>query len=442
MERLLKLVPMSKDGAQVRREILQALEPWQGRPKSLKACIERYFERIDSRLVSRIENSVQELPVMDSSVQAVVCMPVVAFGDQDTESMLRCLRLLELADTYDVYSEVLVLPNWPSRALPDRTADVARQLNFVHIPIIVAPTELALEEQSAGYYRALMHGITLLRTLRRGGDDVVHITLDADTISIPRGYVRTYVNVLQEEPKVDAVIGQLDWDNVTIPTSRVPELFVGNELMRLLPKYGNWQVLSEPENYPEELVQECTFSRRSFGRGVQANLAWKGFAYARVGGYRPEAHDELDFILRKIATVGGLRNLAFGWDEVGVLSDSRRALWALKKRGMPPMRQWSVPFEASDFVRSALPDMANHIGYISTITLERQINLTLEVFNLPAKALRKAVTASLSEIGLAHDDYKLSITPYEADPILSVAQIRIVSYEGFRTNIIAQTDPH
>ncbi|MBI4122251.1 MAG: hypothetical protein HY461_02880 [Parcubacteria group bacterium] len=426
---------LSNDAQQVKTEISEALEPWRERPPTLEASITRYFERSDSALVARIEALVETLPSMAADVQAVACVPVVAFGNQDTRALLRTLRRLnEAAAGGAGITEVLVLSNWPRRQTADGTTEAARQFEGRNIKVLVAPVELAPHEQNAGYYRTLMHGIVLMRTLRRGQSDVVHITLDADTVSLPAGYIQGYITALVDGA-VGAVVGQLDWDNETVPTARVPELFIGNELMRLLPKHGNWRILARPDGYGDELHQECVFSRRSFGRGVQANLAWRGQTYARVGGYRPEPHDELDFILRKIGAVGDLRNLAFLWKPVAILSDSRRALWALKDHGMPPMRQWAVPFTADDTVRRALPDLAEHVGHVSTGALERQINLTLEAFNLPREALQAAVIASLAEMGLGYEDYDLSLVAYEPDPVLALAQICLHNDTGLRARI-------
>lgn len=423
---------LSQGATAIKEEILRHMKGWNGNKSSFTVAVECYFSQAASELVKRIGVLTTTIQDMREDVQAVVCMPVVSFGSQDTEAVVRTLKRLDASASNCPKTEVLVLTNFPKEkpcdSTPERVEEVGAQLKNLRVQVVRA--ELAKHEQTAGYYRALMHGVTLLRSMRRGAD-VIQITLDADTVSLPNGYVRAYVNALKD-PDVGAVVGQLDWGNETVDTRRLPELLVGNEAMRLLPKHGNWRILGQPSRYERGLVEECTFSPRSFGRGVQANLAWCGHTYARVGGYRPEEHDELDYILRKIQVLHRMHGLKFLWGEVGIVSDSRRALWALKRHGVPPMRQWSVPFVADDPVRAALPEMSEHLGEVPTDALQRQINLTLEAFNLPREELLASIMATLFEIGLRYDQYDIDLRPYEPDPRLSVAQVQIKDDRGLQ----------
>lgn len=429
---------LSADARRVQQEICAELAAWNDQEHA--TSLERFFTKSNQHLVQRIEHIARTLPPLAMETRAVVCMPTVAFGEQESSMLGRTLLRLDASSVGGPGTEVLVLCNWPKGQRCDSTPEVALKTaqTCKAITVTVVLVELDVHEQNAGYYRALMHGITLWRTLQRHSDiDVIHITMDADTVRIPHGYTEAYLRALDAGTASSAVVGQLDWDNETIPTARIPELLVGNELMRLLPKHGTWRVLSRPELYDAAVVHECVFSRRSFGRGVQANISWKGSAYAHVGGYRPEAHDELDYILRKIFVAGQAKTIAFAWNPVSIYSDSRRALWALKHLGMPPMRQWALPFQADDPIRKSLPDLAEHIDGVSTAALERQINLTLEVFNMPREPLQAAVVGSLSDMGLGYDDYDLHLKPYDPDPALAVAEIRIRDDRALRSRFTA-----
>lgn len=398
-------------------------------PYSLEAkkILEQTQQNMKKTYMLRESAEISDLPPLLKTTRAVVCICVAAFGEQECRSIPRLLAELKKQNWDPEFWEIAVFANWPDGEKPDSTLQLLEEARTA-FPNLCLLQKAVPPHTPIGMLRRELHSIISLRAHAAGIDDLVHITMDADTVWVHPELVPSFVRQLKITG-ADACVGQLDWDNLDIPTAMLPELWLGQELMRLLPKHGNKRLITDP-NTPLPLLMEAIFSPRSFGRGVQSNFAFTERAYQRAGGYLPEPHDEFDSLLRRMwlsrwLQTGDRHALTFGWKEDGiaVISDARRALWALAAAGKPPMRQWDdIPFLARDRVRNTLPENLRSRNP-GKAELEQQINLTLAVFNLPPEELEYAVKRTLAELGL---NANLRVKAYPPDPVLGLAQVRLL----------------
>ncbi|OGZ97343.1 MAG: hypothetical protein A3J10_00455 [Candidatus Sungbacteria bacterium RIFCSPLOWO2_02_FULL_54_10] len=378
----------------------------------------------------------EQIPPMRHGTRAVICIPVAAFGEQETETLPHTLEQLEMQHGNNF--EIVLFLNRPEGRHADRTLQIAKyaQERMAHLHMLVS--EIPRDKVTIGYIRGLLHAVVSERARRAGINDLVHVVTDADMVWLHPHLVQAHLQRLQKTG-ADACIGQLGWDHPIIPTREVPALIVGDAIMRLMPKYANKRIIAEAAGgrcMSTHILEEVVFAR-NFGRGVLANVSIRDSAYRRVGGYHPLAHGEDYDIMQRLWEDGRRAEnygaLCFGWREhdVTVTSSSRRALWALYAEGLPIVRQWDYMGYSGPGTHGALPDMgAYRTTEPNAAFLVHLVNESLVAFPLPPSLLSQAVPAVLRDIGIGARDYTLRMVPSDEDPTLRVAEITIGNPDG------------
>ncbi|MBD3300248.1 MAG: hypothetical protein GF347_02760 [Candidatus Moranbacteria bacterium] len=411
-------------------------EIYDGLPESLKEetepkkIFQAYFEMKGPEFNHEVEKLAEQLD-LSGRPEAIITIPVASYGDQEKESAKHISSVFENQTTKPL---VIYFCNKPENQKWDTVPAILEKNGGKVIKM-----SLDADRVRAGGYRELMQAVVLMAALKQGGKyDPVQISCDVDTLEVQDTMVESHLKALKD-PRIGASLGQLDWDNSKIKTESLPAFFIGAEMMRLLPKNGNWALINDAESVDEQTLRECIYSTRSFGRGVQANLSFRSSAYARVGGYDPkQKHDEFDYILRMIALDSDLKGITKLWDKVRVVCDSRRALWAYREGGLPPMRQWDLhAFLTTDLdkIRTKLPQISPNDLNFNPYAIQQQINETLVAFNLPLELLEPAVKKTLAQIGLAEGTYRITYRPYEPDNKLAIAEIVIDQSAGLKVYI-------
>lgn len=363
---------------------------------------------------------------------AVVCICAAAFGNQ--EKLEHTLLQLTHIRLDPKFWRIVVFCNWPRSAEPDKCIEVVQRLKRL-LPNLDMIAKAVPDRTPIALIRRMLHDTVSVNAQRAGIDDIVHITMDADTVRVHPDLVLGFIRRLRQT-HADACVGQLDWDHDDphLNSRTLPALRIGNALTGLLPLHGNHRIIASATDHhasDPNVLLEAIFSP-SFRHGSHCNFAFTDSAYNRAGRYGAEECDEFPSLLRRMwlyayANRGQVDSLCFGSAKDGtvVVSDARRALWGIEA-GEPVMCQWKVrPFQNRDGIRTGLPPNLTRHTSPSFDVIERHINLTFDEFHMPEGLLAHAVQATFHDMGLDSTDYDLMLRPHEPDPVLHVAQAKL-----------------
>jgi serine/threonine protein kinase len=335
----------------------------------------RYLETLSQSDRDWAESLAKQLGPMGKETRISVCIPVA--GHQEEKNIYRSLENYTFQTIGKKKFEIVLFVNHPDvdpsgkDVEPDGTLkEIERFMNdYPDMPVKVMYNKIPTKQAKIGKVRKLLSDSVLMRQVERGvNEDILMVSNDADNFGIAPEYLDNFVQRFDENPELDGLLGQLDWD----PGSYVdnPLSHIGTRLFQYISVIGR---------------------HRSGGLvSSGANFAYKGSIYAGIGGYISELPGGEDVAVgQAIAAARGTRDrVKFAGARVSRLyTSSRRADHAVKQ-GLSPVEQWDKGFSAFDDevrkneqVVGVKPDY-NDPEYMKKLKsgLESVLNRTLEVF--------------------------------------------------------------
>ncbi len=376
--------------------------------------IKTYFEQLDPAYRAEIERLAVEAGPMGKEVRLTVAIPVA--GHQEEKNIYHSLEnfLNQKADFNNF--ELVLFVNNPVRNKEGKKVSSAETLSeierfkqdYPELKVSVMYRELPIEQAKIGIIRKMLNDAILKREYDRSGAnrDLIMLSNDADNAGMSPDYIQNFINKFDQNPKVDAYLGQLDWD---------PHAYVRNPLAHVgtrLFQYLSVQTRRKPGGHIE-----------SSG----ANFAFRSTIYAGVGGY--ETSDDsseigednvLGFKIKEARAGSSRKAIAFAGAKTSRLYTSARRSEKAIADGLAPIEQWHRGFGAfEDEVRKVKwsekfkkLDFKNEKQVrLFVQDLERIINRTIGV-RYYGPATSKTFKNAFKWLGIKYEvvnDYKIHI---------------------------------
>jgi hypothetical protein len=339
--------------------------------------IEDYFNKFDKGYFERIHNLSNQIGPMDKECKLSVNIPVA--GHQESNSIYESLKNYTYQTAKTNEFELVLFVNHPETDkngnklnAEDVLSEIERFKNdYPDIKTNVIYEVLTNKEANIGLIRKLMNDSTLLRHHERGNtvEDLIMVSNDADNKGLDPRYIDTFIDEFHNNPDVDGLLGQLDWDPESY--QKFPDIHIGTRLFQYLNVIG----------------RHNTKAMTSSG----ANSAFKSSIYAAIGGYRNDISGGEDAAIRKaiVSARGNNERFAFAGLKTRLFTSSRRAIVMWKQFGLPPVDQWRRGFsvQGDDEIRKLIMEDSSKINYDSKdvldklkISLEDVINKTIDVY--------------------------------------------------------------
>lgn len=345
----------------------------------------------------------------------MVAMPVAAFGGQEPQCVERFLR--NLSGDAAVRSGavgVVVFANRPEGTAGDKTATLFRAAALKYaVPLVVLEgavpralgrTESPLLEGQKGegsgrapiaFIRDVLN-IAIMKSWART-DSLTSpppavplvVQMDTDFEGFGRGGLAEVQERFRRDPSCQFLQATSSFDDAHFPTETLPQLALGDRLMRELPLVLK-RAFGRPELPPPSQIE--LYFGEVIQRGIQVAQVERLESVARKGGYglvrMPE--DELDANVRLAWLSGGPQAVQCS-EETVFKWNSRRAILAYEQFQAPPISQWTVKFTADDAARreEGVASSAARIharltrGMMPEADAAEVINRTLARFPLP-----------------------------------------------------------
>lgn len=335
-----------------------------------------YLDKLDPEYKKQIEMLSDQFGEMSKENKLTVCIPVA--GHQEEKNIYESLKSFTYQDIDLSKFEISLFVNHPefdkggNKILPDKTLKEIERFKkeFPNINVKMAYSALQQKQANIGTVRKLLTDTTLFRHHERGEnvDDLIILSNDADNKGIAPQYIRSFIEKFKNNPKMDGLLGQLDWDPESY--TKYPAIHFGTRLFQYLNIIGR---------------------RRSGGLSSSgANFAFKSSIYAAIGGYIDNIEGGEDIAIGQaiINARGDRKCLGFSGARTSRLyTSSRRAIDAWKS-GIPPLQQWEKGFSPfDDEIRRLEIDKSIDIDYDKPeivekikMQLEYVLNRTLDVY--------------------------------------------------------------
>ncbi len=323
---------------------------------------QEYLAKLPETYRNEVRRLAQQAGEMLDETRVAINIPVA--GHQEEKAIYKSLEsYLYQSASYNQF-ELNLFVNYPEtdeRGNPLNADATIREIerfkaDHPEINIRVMIAALPMSEARISLVRKLLNDAVLLRNAARGKNalELVMVSNDADNTGVAEEYVENFIQKFDQNPDIDAMLGQLDWD---------PEAYV---------KYPAIHVGTRLFQY--RMIRERRVS--SFMASSGANYAFRASTYAAVGGYRPEVADGGEDVILGRAIITARQNqgvVKFAGARVSRLyTSARRAIDALVKKGLSPIEQWSKGFSAfDDAVRKLSMEDAENRNYDLPEDLER-----------------------------------------------------------------------
>lgn len=356
--------------------------------------LEWYWGQQTTEHKATVEAHSESLGDLESGVEIEVAIPVAGHQEMDTIYHTLSAYLNQSLDK-DKFEIVLYVnhPEVDQNGVPtsaDETlAEIERFRNdYPEMPVKVMYEQLPREKANMAYIRKMLSDTLCRRSLTRGAldKDLIVVSNDADTIRMADGYLENFIKRFRDNPDVDAMLGQLDWDNEAF--LHYPEIHVATRLF---------------------LYEEIMLRRAgSFMASSGANFTYHLKNYAAVGGYDTGvtgAGEDVEFgRALTAARAGGTRKKSIGYAgnaQSRLETSARRAIYTLETFDDAPYNQWNYSFSADD-------DAVRRLS----IERERQdlndpgvrAEVTRSVENLINKTLRNMTQVDVGSIGNIYEN--------------------------------------
>ena len=353
---------------------------------------EWYWNSLPEAHRDRITDLIEQADPMSPTTEIVVAIPVA--GHQEQDNIYRTLSAYLNQSLDKNKFEIMLYVNHPETDASGNPTSAQATLDEIarfrqdhpDMPIRVLYEALPRSEAKIGFIRKVLNDAIVKRSLDRTatpGADVIIVSNDADTISMSDIYLENFVDRFRANPDIDAMLGQLDWDNdayLRYPAMHVAtRLFLYDEIMK---RRGSDWIASSGANF---------------------SLLLKNFA--AVGGYDSTQSICEDVELGralKVARSGAKKKKAVGFagnKPSRLETSARRAAYVYETFEDAPYNQWSYSFSADDdavrtfTVTGDLPDMSDPATR-TKITESTQIIVNKTLANLMRGIANSATTGN------------------------------------------------
>ena len=363
--------------------------------------IETYFEKQDKVYIDRIKHLTQQMQPMSKDCKLSICIPVA--GHQESKNIYESLESYARQTANPNDYEIVLFVNHPEHDLNGKALDAKDTLAEIErfkqahptVPLRIMYEKLPQSEARIGRIRKILADATLYRQQARGKDapDLILVSNDADNKGIDPRYVDTFIKEFNKDPKIDCMLGQLDWDPESY--QKYPAIHVGTRLFQYLSTIGR--------------------SRSNGMVSSGANSAYRASIFAGIGGYMDNAEGGEDVAIGQAviaARDGDKSRFGFAGTSTRLFTSSRRAIDAWHS-GLSPVEQWNKGFSAfDDEVRKITLDGAENVNYNDPVTLEKVkkqmeyvINRTLDVWEQGEEMSKDAdfYNKALGWLGIKYD---------------------------------------
>lgn len=304
--------------------------------------LEWYWGQLDGDQQEVTTRHAETIGSVGENVDIAVAIPVAGHQEMDTIYNTLSAYLDQTMDR-DRYEIVLYVnhPETDQNGNPtyaeETLAEIQRfQNDYPGMNVKVIYDKLTRDKANISYIRKVLSDTMVRRTLDRTnnatGEDLIVVSNDADTIRVSNQYLDNFVSRFRQSPDIDAMLGQLDWDNEAY--IKYPEIHVATRLF----------------------LYESIMKRRA-GGGIEtsgANFTYHLKNYAAVGGYKPgiTVAEDVDLGYRfKAARSGAARKKAIGYGgnvQSRLETSARRAIYTFETFDDAPYNQWNYSFSADD----------------------------------------------------------------------------------------------
>lgn len=343
---------------------------------------ETYLSKQDPEYLKEVERLAGTISPIKKECRLSVCIPVA--GHQEGLNIYRTLENYTYQTANREDYEIVLFVNHPDKdesgikVKPDNTLREIRRFKKDHpeMNVYIVYKVLPIAQARIGYIRKVLNDLTLYRQHRRGKDapDLIMASNDADNKGIANQYIENFITKFEENPKVDAYLGQLDWD---------PEAYLRNPLIHV----------------GTRIFQYLNVQSRRKGWYIDssgANFAFRSSIYAAVNGYSTDIRIGEDSDLGakiKEAREGAHEHdaIRYAGARVSRLYTSARRAEAAIKQGLSPIEQWDNGFGAfDDEVRKIRwENEGNGIDFEDQERLDRFVNTLEGLINRTAYRMRQ-----------------------------------------------------
>lgn len=325
----------------------------------------------------------QQIPALSAEAEIVIAIPVA--GHQENDNIYRTLSGYLNQSAANNRFEIVLYVNHPETdpegnpTSAQATIDEINRFKRDHPELNVhyIYEKLPRSEAKIGLIRKKLSDVIIKRGLDRHSSasaptkDIVIVSNDADTLRVADTYIENFLDKFDNNPDIDAFVGQLDWDNESF--LRYPEIHIGTRLFL----YNSVQY-------------------RQLGGGLSssgANFAYRAKNYAAVRGYSTDASigEDIQFGHAIAAARKGAKTkkpVGFAGNSASRLETSaRRSIYVLESFNDAPINQWDYSFGADDdAVRRIVtargkPDLSNPADRAMIISnIENIVNRSLKVY--------------------------------------------------------------
>ncbi len=368
--------------------------------------IEKYFAKMDKDYREKIKGLAAEAGAMSPENKVSICIPVA--GHQEGGRIYESLKNYTYQKAEPEDFEICLMVNHPDHdqdgkeIKPDKTlAEIERfKKDYPQMNVKVMYKVIPYEEVNIGLVRKMLNDAVLYRQHERGkkAPDLIMVSNDADNLGIDPRYVQNFIKRFADNPKLDGVLGQLDWDPEAY--TKYPLIHIGTRLFQYYSGLG----------------------RKNRGGIVSsgANFAFKSSIYAGIGGYLDDVQGGEDVAIGQaisLARGDTYETQRHGGSASRLFTSARRAIDVLNKFNLSPVEQWDKGFSAFDdeIRKMDLNSLAGEkIDYRDPkflakfkIGLEHIINQTLNVYERGEKLGKGHRTYREEIIGRLGIKYKL-----------------------------------
>lgn len=339
--------------------------------------ISDYLKKLDGGYYKKIEKLANQTEKMEKECKISICIPVA--GHQEGKNIYESLKNYTYQTAKKENFELVLFVNHPKKDKKGNILDAKETLGEIkrfkkdhpEIKLRVMYEILPNEEAKIGKIRKLLSDATLIRQNKRGKDapDLIMVSNDADNKGIDPKYIQTFLDKFENNPKIDGLLGQLDWDPESY--QKYPAIHIGTRLFQYLSVIGRVR------------------SKGMVSSG--ANSAYRSSIYAGIGGYMDSLSGGEDVAVGR-AIIAARNNdksrFAFAGNGTRLFTSSRRSINVWLKYQLSPVEQWNKGFSVfDDEVRKLTMKDGKKIDYEDKQTLkeiknqlEYVINRTLNIW--------------------------------------------------------------
>ncbi len=339
-----------------------------------------YWDQQEQEHKDKITTLADDLGEMKDTVDIVAAIPVA--GHQEAGNIYRTLSAYKEQSLDNDHFEIVLYVNNPETdkdGNPTSSQDTIDEIErFMRdnpdMPVKYFHQTLPRDEAKIGPIRKTLSDVVLKRGMDRGSRpdrDLIIVSNDADTTALSKVYLENFRDRLYNNPDLDAMVGQLDWDNEAY--LYYPEVHVATRLF---------------------LYQNIMWRLRGGTPPTSgATTAVRLKNMAAVGGYDMSSSvgedTTLGFALQAARHGTDKQAIGYGGNAQSRLQTSaRRAIYTLEAHGDAPINQWSYEFGADDdavrrliMSRTEVPDYDDPAVQKDVMSrVEDMVNKTLGVY--------------------------------------------------------------